>query len=198
MERSWLYTHTFLLVMCFETLYFVFLSAIFGHVLYYSLTGAKTSYVAKDLYKVVWMHKHMLMLQIWLHKLKIMHSNYLIQVVCCISIFGPVRLLWGWDHFAKLSPSSSSSLTELVIFSANPATRHPPPDTRHPTPDTRHPTPDTRTSINLASYNSKLKGKVVYIDIMNSKASLNSNFINHRPNWPLSSIIWGISWFSLE
>ena len=58
-----------------------------------SLTGAKTSYVAKDLYKVVWMHKHMLMLQIWLHKLKIMHSNYLIQVVCCISIFGPVRLI---------------------------------------------------------------------------------------------------------
>ena len=45
-------------------------------------------------------------------------------------------------------------------------------------PDTHHLTPDTRTSINLASYNSKLKGKVVYIDIMNSKASLNSNFIN--------------------
>ena len=36
------------------------------------------------------------------------------------------------NSIAKLSPSSSSSLTELVIFSANPATRHPPPDTRHP------------------------------------------------------------------
>ena len=58
--------------------------------------------------------------------------------------------------------------------------------------------PDTQTSINLASFNSKLKGKVVYIDIMNSKTSLNFNFINHRPNWPLSSIIWGISWFLLS
>ena len=39
------------------------------------------------------------------------------------------------EFFAKLSPSPSLSLAELVIFSINPATHpptHPPPPTTHP------------------------------------------------------------------
>ena len=68
--------------------------------------------------------------------------------------------------FAKLSLSFRFSLTELVIVSANPATQH------HPT--------DTQTSINFLSYSLNMKGKLVYIDVMSSNKSLNTNPINEK------------------